>query len=190
MEYEKIKKIADDIKAKLDPFCEKIEIAGSIRRKKAEPRDIEIVCIPKKQIVPDGLFDNKEVNNFKFALMVYDLGKVIKGDPSDGKYMQVELPEHEGLKLDLFTATKDNWGLIFAIRTGPASYSHRTLAIGWVSAGYNSKAGMLRNNRGNSIPVRTEIDLFRLIGLEYMRPEQREGGARNETTDDPNRYLG
>jgi len=30
----------------------------------------------------------------------------------------------EGIKLDLFMANIRNWGLIFAIRTGSARYSH------------------------------------------------------------------
>lgn len=32
----------------LTPHCERIDVAGSIRRKKQEVGDIEIVCLPKK----------------------------------------------------------------------------------------------------------------------------------------------
>ena len=47
MKYLKAKEIADSVLQKLKPHCERIEIAGSIRRKKANPNDIEIVAIPK-----------------------------------------------------------------------------------------------------------------------------------------------
>lgn len=46
--------IAEKIKAQLAPHCDRIEIAGSIRRKKPEVKDIEIVVIPKPYEV--GLF--------------------------------------------------------------------------------------------------------------------------------------
>jgi len=47
MKYSEILLIAEQVKAELQPHCIRIEIAGSIRRKKPECRDIEIVAIPK-----------------------------------------------------------------------------------------------------------------------------------------------
>ena len=47
MKYSKAKRIADSVLQELKPHCERIEIAGSIRRKKEYPNDIEIVSIPK-----------------------------------------------------------------------------------------------------------------------------------------------
>lgn len=47
MKYEDAILIAERVKAELEPHCERIEIAGSIRRKKPEVKDIEIVAIPK-----------------------------------------------------------------------------------------------------------------------------------------------
>lgn len=35
--------IAEKIKAELSPFCIKCEIAGSVRRERPEPNDIEIM---------------------------------------------------------------------------------------------------------------------------------------------------
>ena len=43
MEYNKALEIAEKTKAQLAPYCERIEIAGSIRRKKPDVGDIEIV---------------------------------------------------------------------------------------------------------------------------------------------------
>lgn len=43
------KTIALEIYELLKPHCERIKIAGSIRREKAFVNDIEIVCIPKKR---------------------------------------------------------------------------------------------------------------------------------------------
>lgn len=95
----------------------------------------------------------------------------IKGNP-DGKYTQRLLPE--GIKLDLFMATEMNWGLIYAIRTGSAEYSHQVLATGWVKAGYKSVGGYLRDSSGKKIPTREERELFDLIGIPWLEPEKRE----------------
>lgn len=43
MKLEQALEIAEKVKALLAPHCERIEIAGSIRRKKPDVKDIEIV---------------------------------------------------------------------------------------------------------------------------------------------------
>ena len=47
MELEKAKAIAEELKSLLEPACEKMVIAGSIRRQKPEVGDIELLCIPR-----------------------------------------------------------------------------------------------------------------------------------------------
>ena len=154
MKIDEAKKIAKKYLNLLKPYCWRIEIAGSIRREKSEVKDIEIVAIPL-----DLVGFSNEVNKLE----------KVKGNPT-GKYTQRILPE--GIKLDLFMANIRNWGLIFAIRTGSARYSHEILACGWVKRGYKSINGMLTKN-GREIEVREEKDLFNLIGVAYVQPNQR-----------------
>ena len=47
MKYENAIVIANQALSELAPNCERIELAGSIRRKKAEVKGIEVVAIPK-----------------------------------------------------------------------------------------------------------------------------------------------
>ncbi|MBU2597552.1 MAG: hypothetical protein KJ757_08345 [Planctomycetes bacterium] len=47
MELQKAKAIAEELKSLLEPACERITIAGSIRRQKPDVGDIELLCIPK-----------------------------------------------------------------------------------------------------------------------------------------------
>jgi DNA polymerase/3'-5' exonuclease PolX len=47
MKYVEVIKIAERVRAQPEPFFIIREIAGSIRRKKSEVKDIEIVAIPK-----------------------------------------------------------------------------------------------------------------------------------------------
>jgi DNA polymerase/3'-5' exonuclease PolX len=119
--------------------------------------------------VPAGLFGDALEVDPGFCAVVNQWAAV-KGRP-DGKYTQRVLPD--GMVLDLFMADVDNWGIVLAVRTGSAAFSHHILAAGWVKAGYRSEAGRLRK-QGQIIPVREEHDLFTLIGLPWVEPESRE----------------
>lgn len=156
------KLIAERVMDQLRPHCERIAIAGSIRRKKPEVKDIEIVAIPKPY--ETGLFESG------IATVVNKWQKV-KGD-LPCKYTQRILPD--GIKLDLFFAEPGNWGLIYAIRTGSAEYSHKVLASGWVKMGYESIEGYLFHKQNlKRYEVREEKDLFNRIGVKYVEPEFR-----------------
>jgi DNA polymerase/3'-5' exonuclease PolX len=161
MQLDRARVIAERVKAQLAPHCERIEIAGSIRRRKADVGDIEIVAIPKPYEV--GLFASG------IAPIVNAWPKVRGELPC--KYTQRTLPD--GIALDLFFATPENWGLIFAIRTGSADYSHRVLACGWRRNGYKSVDGMLTRD-GAQVPVPEERDLFRLARVPWTEPERRQ----------------
>jgi len=170
MNLSKAKIIADKYVKLLQPFCERIEIAGSIRRLKPEVKDIEIVCIPKEDIIVIDMFNNKgAMRSLNFTALVRQWN-IIKGNESTGKYVQIGL--REGINLDLFICKKGNWELIYAIRTGSAAYSHKVLANGWVRAGFKSVDGML-NKDGSVVQVYEEEELFKLIGIDYIEPEKR-----------------
>ena len=149
-----------EILKQLKPHCERIEIAGSVRRKKAEVGDIELVIIPKPYST--GLFESG------IATVLNKLEKV-KGE-LPCKYTQRILPS--GIKLDLFFAEEANWGLVYALRTGSADYSHKVLASGWVREGFKSEGGYLFRD-GERYEIREEEDLFKLIGVRYVPPEDR-----------------
>jgi len=158
--YHEMMPIAEKVKALLAPDCERIEIAGSLRRKKDFIGDIEIVCIPKPFDV--GLFASG-------IAKTVDQWQKVKGEVT-GKYTQRILPE--GVVLDLFMVNPESWGLQLAIRTGSADFSHKVLACGWVKAGYKCEDGLLRRF-GGIVQVREERDLFNLIGLEWVDPMDR-----------------
>ena len=161
MTYDYAIKIATRVKELLEPHCERLEIAGSVRRRSPECNDIEIVAIPKPYEI--GLFASG-------IATVIDAWEIVKGE-LPCKYTQRILPD--GTKLDLFFAQPDNWGFIYAIRTGSADFSKK-LATAWVSKGYKAHGGFLHTTRSNRcIPVKEEIELFNICGIDYIEPEKR-----------------
>ena len=156
MNLEKAEIIAQKYLEEIRPFCIKAEIAGSIRRKKPEVKDIEIVAIR----------DPKNISAFKDWL---DKLYKIKGDIL-GKYTQRQLPE--GINLDLFFADDDNWGCIFLIRTGPWEFSKRMMGEVTRQMGYVQEGGYLWKN-GEKVSVPTEKSWFSMMGLEWIEPSKR-----------------
>ena len=146
----------------LKPHCIRAEIAGSIRRKKPDVGDIEIVVIPKPYYI--GLFEDGIAS-------VVNKWEKVKGEMSnERKYTRRVLPG--GIELDLFLAEEGNWGHVLAIRTGSAKFSHKILANTWFREGYQSIDGYLYKD-GKKYEMKEEKDLFELLNLRYVEPEDR-----------------
>ena len=191
MQLEQAQQIAEALKVDLEPFCECIEIGGSIRRRKPEPNDIELVCIPKFGDYPTGqmslegdpltsyenlLFEYIVANRNRFGIL--KMGK---------KYCQLELDTPdlielpgirfiigtmaEPIKVDIFTATFQTWGYIFMLRTGPWEFS-KFVVTELKKNGFTLDAGEIFHH-GTPYTVPTEEDLFFLLGIDYIPPECR-----------------
>ncbi len=138
----------------LAPFCERAEIAGSIRRLKPEVKDIEIVCVPRSRDLG------------RFVEVVRRWPK-IKGEPT-GKYTQRLLPC--GMKLDLFMCSHETWPVNFVIRTGSAEFSH-ALAVHAQKRGYRFRDARLETTGGIAqAHIREEGEVFTVLGLRWMPP--------------------
>jgi len=159
--------LAEDALNALKPYCERILIAGSIRRQRPEVKDIELVVIPR--MVPAGLFHDELEVDPDFCGTVNRWHKV-KGEPT-GKYTQRVLPG--GMALDLFIANPDNWGWILALRTGSSDFNQKVLLHAMHQQGYSSDGGTLLRY-GKVIPTSEEVDVFRLLKLPWVEPWARE----------------
>lgn len=167
-------RVADAIVAEFAPGCERIEIAGSIRRKKEIVNDIEIVAIPKLTTdlfgVPDG-----------GTLLAPIIAKHVEGGRLErikggDKYQQYHVVKSR-CKLDLFLADAETWGCIFTIRTGSANFSHQLVTPqsqnGYCPNGMRFQGGRLLRN-GAAIPTPEEADVFRELGLARVEPKDRK----------------
>ena len=168
--------IAADFLTALRPFCERAEVAGSLRRGKAEVGDIEIVAQPILRPVR-GLFG--DVMGMENALETFPWaawGQIVKSGP---RYKQLITPQGpKCATLDVFIVLPPaQWGLIYLLRTGPADFSRWVVTPRRKGGGLPShlrvKDGAIWSGK-EIIPTPTEADVFRLLGMDYIPPAQRK----------------
>jgi DNA polymerase/3'-5' exonuclease PolX len=164
------RQIAERLVIQLAPFCKRIEIAGSIRRCKAEIGDIELVAIP---LPTADMFGVETMEPHQLDTVDWtQYGRMVKGGH---KYKQIELSD--GINLDLFIVTPPaQFGIQFLIRTGSAEFSHKFVTArqyGGFMPGYlKVKDGAIWSNN-HVIETPEELDVFNLAGMPYISPELR-----------------
>jgi DNA polymerase/3'-5' exonuclease PolX len=201
MNYPQAKRIADGLVAELAPACDRIEIAGGVRRKKDNPHDIEIVCIPSPG-APRASFGDKVVykSYLEKSLAVLEAERILPHREKNGdKFKKYHInTDHFGCKsfvpfaLDLFIVTPETWGVLFTIRTGPSDFSRlcvtpRALG-GYLPDGYKVKDGRVwvcENWHSDdiltvSVDMPEEQAFLDFLGLGWIEPEKRNGAFKPE----------
>lgn len=178
--------IATELRDRLEPATERIAVAGSIRRGLRDIGDIELVAIPKThtEFIRDGFFGGQEtdVDEMQQAIDELIAAGVLATHPTDPKrgprYSKL-LHVASGLQLDLFSARPHTWGLIFLIRTGPASYS-QYLVTHARRRGLHVANGELHVGAFGCTPIECRVvptpeehDVFKAIGVPGDSPERR-----------------
>lgn len=171
MPYSQALAIAQRIVEALRPYCERIEIAGSLRRKADYVGDIEIVCISKTERPKDMFGLDLTAAPTLTNDLAGKLGRLIKGGD---KYKQIDLGE---IMLDLFITTPECWGVIFAIRTGPADFSHWLVTprkYGGPLPSYMHVADGRVWANSQALYTPEEANFFRLLDLPVIPPHERD----------------
>jgi DNA polymerase/3'-5' exonuclease PolX len=177
MKWNNANQIARKMEALLGPYCDKIAVAGSVRRGKPECHDIEIVAVPHCEMIAGDLFGTPHP---VYPIQAFIADGIKSGDwqriKGGEKYVQLELPE--GINLDLFLVTPPaQWGVIYTLRTGPKEFSH------WI-ASHRSQGGCLPSyakmengciyEGGRALPMPEEQSFFNYVGLPIIEPELRQ----------------
>lgn len=176
--------VASELCAALKPSCSRLIVAGSLRRRKADVGDVEIIYIPRFE---DRQFDMFTVAPVNLAdKTIGDLlnsGALSKRASKTGSFAwgaKNKLAVHRsGIPVDLFAATESNWWNYLVCRTGPADSNTRICMAaqqrGWkwnpYGAGF-SRGGPLAGEPEEYI-VTSEEDVFRFVGLPFAQPEDR-----------------
>ena len=168
--------IAGKVLQHIMPALTRGEIAGSIRRQKPVVGDIEIAAISA----------DRELLVKRLA----EVGQLIKpGVPGvvpwtprlEAKYLRLRLSE--GMNLDLFMASPQNWGGLFLMRTGSGAGLDGNTFNGFtpgifgrwkkVSGGGRMTDCMPTMSTGEQLWVPEEQDFFDLLEMDFVPPVER-----------------
>ena len=195
----------------LSPYCERLESAGELRRKKAEVDLVEFVAIPRfdedffyrgENLLWEFLEDwglplqlnkngspiacGEQHRRFVYPLLKFDggsssgLGSQFPLTKAYARAISAEADDCEcwRIPISIYTATKDNWGYIHALRTGPDEFNKKWLM-------YRDEGGCRPREvqfskeavyyNGQALNVPTEEDFLAYLGIEYIPPEYRTG---------------
>ena len=167
--------IAGSATSLLRPYCERIEVVGSVRRGKTEGiHDIEILCAPRFGPVDSTLGETNLLDwRLKRGLPGFaegDADKAGRKAPFKERYYRLRF---QGVKFDLFVCLPPaQWGLLKLIRTGPADFSHEFVTRLW-DYGLKAKDGHIENEHGTVFATDEEADAFGWCHLDYIEPSER-----------------
>lgn len=175
------KPAAEELRDLLQDSCTRIRIAGSIRRRKDEVKDIELVAEPKMIPDPGTLFEDRFVSALdrRLADLLSSATKIqlLTRDRDQKNGDRFKQFRYRGTKVDLFIVLPPaSWGVIYAIRTGPAEFSHLFVtprSMGGALPDEFRFAGGELLREGNPVPTRTEQEFFEAIGLPWWPPAER-----------------
>lgn len=156
----------------LEPYFERLEICGSLRRKEDYIGDIELLGISKKSELygQASLFSDGEMQHSTSLLNYISKYDVLRGNKPQSKLTTFLLPT--GIQVDLSFTTQDNWGYIQTLRTGPADFNQFYLIPRLKNKGYSLHDGNIWiENKKLSIP--DEESLFQLLNTKVISPERR-----------------
>ncbi|MBA7606563.1 hypothetical protein ES703_13713 [subsurface metagenome] len=171
MQLEKAKAIAEKIKALLAPSCERITVAGSIRRQKPDVGDIELLVIPR-YVAGVDMLDAKIQTLIQLDVLDYRLNKW--GSRVYGPKNKLLRHVESGIGVDIFSTTAECWPVALVVRTG-GKISNMEIATRALERGLRFHAygrGFTRAD-GSELICQSEADVFRAVGLAYREPWER-----------------
>lgn len=180
MKIDHARRLASNIVMQLRPYCDQIEVGGSIRRGKPEVKDIEVILIPKMLPKASDFF-NSSLDQFErhpgFVRIINQWGK-IKGEAKTGKYVQriIDLRDipnlnQKSINIDFFITDAEHFGNTFFIRTGPADFCAKAMKR-LLDLGYKHEENEIRED-GKFITCPTEERFFEILKWDFIPPHKR-----------------
>ena len=161
----KARLIAKIITTAIMPYCEKWEVAGSIRRQCAVVNDIDIVLIPKAGVMDD----------IKRVCLQYhpDFDASVPAPKWGAKLATFSYQGKIGV--DLYFADEHSWPVILMIRTGSREHNVNLTTKAKSMGMFLAAEGALYADREKEkrIPVTSEGDIYGALDLCYLDPEDR-----------------
>jgi DNA polymerase/3'-5' exonuclease PolX len=177
------RRIGNELVEALTPRCERVCIAGSLRRAKAEVGDIEILYVPRigQMRRPGSLFPESGSMADELLEQWLTAGVLTKRRNKNGKTAWGplnKLARHaaSGVNVDLFATTRERWFVSLVVRTGSADMNTQ-LAASALRRGLKLHVGVNaaieRTATGEQILPQSEREVFELCGVPYRDPQDR-----------------
>ena len=172
--------VARELCAILKPVSERLIVAGSLRRRKAEVGDIEILYIPRMEERRIDLLTSTPMSlahdaiNAMLASGILSKRPSVTGSTSWGISNRLAL-HRSGLPVDFFSASEGNWYNYLVCRTGPAASNIR-IAAAAQNMGYKWHPygrGFEHLDTGKGFPMKSEKAVFDFVNLPYAEPWDR-----------------
>jgi len=167
----------NEVAGALYDACERIALAGSLRRLCDQVGDVELVAIPRFAPEPvDLLGEPAQVNQLEARVAELVRDGVLAAHPTKpangAKYKKLWLAR-PGIGVDLFIVTAETWGPAMFVRTGPADFS-KAMVIRLRECGYHLEDLVVKQLAGGAaVPCPDEKAFFKLCGRPSLPPEMR-----------------
>jgi DNA polymerase/3'-5' exonuclease PolX len=203
MKHAQALNVAQALMDYFQPACREIKIVGSVRRGKADVKDIELVCIaddapPEK---PKLEFGNPIPATHKTRLDELAHRMAQSGDArmeaNGDRYKKMYL-KYAGIKCELFiNVPPAEWGVQLLIRTGPKDFSHWCVTsrkfggalpdgyfvkhqVVWIAEEIEKRDIPDDPNKAdvfltdaNHLSMHDEVDFLNFLGLGWIEPGER-----------------
>jgi len=164
------RRISASVCKHLAPYCEKIEVAGGIRRGNTKDlTTIDLVAISKMDMQPDIFMQMQPAGRNILFRHIRKAHDVQEGGKDGQKQVTFQVLDSVAVRVSL--ATPETYGYILALKTGPPGLS-RALVIKLMKAGYEPEGGRLLRDR-KMVPVPIEQTVFAMAGVRYVTPAMR-----------------
>jgi len=163
---ETAEKVAMELTRILTPCCNRIVVAGSIRRRCPEPSDIELLVIPRANYL-DKLLHDLMMQNV-LAMRLNKRGQRAYGPKNK---LMVHLPS--GIGLDVFSTTAENWGMALFVRTGPREWNIKAMSRFRELCMQGHAYGGVTDANGRALNCPDEETVFQRLQWAYVSPERR-----------------
>ena len=166
MELTRATSIAEDLKSQMEPCCNRIAIAGSIRRRKLEVGDIELLVIPRANYLDKLLHDL-----MMKGILAMRLNK--RGSRTYGQKNKLLVHLPSGIGVDIFSTDPKCWWVSLVVRTG-GEKTNKRIAMAAINKGWHLKAyGSGFSTPQGNIICNSEREVFELVELPYQEPWER-----------------
>lgn len=154
--------VVDQIKSKLVPCCELVEAAGSIRRRRPTVKDIDILACT----------DYPELAATEFLKCGMTIEAGTKKASIFAFYRIADLDPKQ-IRVDLMIVPRKCWGAALCHFTGSKGHNialrEKAMQLG-ITVSQNGIIGPY----GEWLGGENETDLYKVLGLKYVEPEDRE----------------